>query len=144
MAIRILHITLAFLIFISTTGLVIQKHYCQNQLQKIALFFSPESCHSSAQKESPCQAHAKTCCSKKKEKEEQKDCCNNKSEYLKKNYEQQFQAIDFTESILEIIHTPIYNNSNIIATSLQIVAYLNYKPPLITRDYPSIFQVFRL
>lgn len=74
---RIAHITLAFLLFFSSTGLLMNKHYCQEELKSVALFAKAKSCQHT--KEIPCPVHGTMIVPD----EDAKGCCNNESEYLK-------------------------------------------------------------
>lgn len=75
---RVLHIILAFAVLLSTTGITINRHFCQNIQVNAAVFFHANSCgacsHKTANNHSGCSKH---------EKKEENNCCKDKSEYHK-------------------------------------------------------------
>lgn len=85
MAKYIANITLILLVLLSSMGITVNRHFCQQQLKGIAVLFTPKSCHDSAA--SHCQfsettATDKSCCSKKG-KQTTKNCCSNESQVVK-------------------------------------------------------------
>lgn len=93
MALRLLHIFLAALIFISTVGVTINRHYCQKQLRSTSLWSMPKSCHEVAAVDDPlssCPFHAK-----KTDKEKRK-CCSEESDYVKDETNQDIILDDFS------------------------------------------------
>lgn len=74
---RIAHIILAFLLFFSSTGLLVNKHYCQEELKSIAVFAQAKACQHT--KTVPCAVHGTMVVPA----DEKQGCCNNESEYLK-------------------------------------------------------------
>lgn len=134
-----LNITLAFLILAVSSGVTFNLHYCQNQLEKIALFSVPENC---------C-ALTKSCCAGKEEMachkgdDHDDNCCDDKSEFVK--FDEQYTVkqeakLDTKLPLVAAVTILVLNPSLITASSS--VDYLNYKPPLIERDIPVHFQSF--
>ncbi|NCA85431.1 MAG: hypothetical protein EOM83_07630 [Clostridia bacterium] len=41
---RIIHIALSFVLLVTTIGMVVSKHYCQDDLVSVSLFTDAESC----------------------------------------------------------------------------------------------------
>ena len=41
---RVTHIVLSFLLLISTTGMVVSKHYCSGELVSVSLYENDKSC----------------------------------------------------------------------------------------------------
>ncbi|MCB0562713.1 MAG: hypothetical protein KDD09_27365, partial [Phaeodactylibacter sp.] len=123
---RIAHITLAFLLFISSAGLVINKHYCQNELKSIALFSEAEGCHQ--EKTMSCPMHAK-----KSEDNHKKGCCDDETEYVKSDEDQYIQSLEIELSVPPLLFADLPTTFILDAPSLdkQSIHYLNYKPPLI-------------
>ena len=79
------HIILALLILGTSMGLTINKHYCQNQLKGMSIFFEPPNCHDlQASKTKGCKHHQKATklICKHSQKNDAKGCCNNESEYF--------------------------------------------------------------
>lgn len=148
MALRFLNIVLAALVFISSTGFVINKHYCQGALKETALVVKAKSCHERKAKghaEMPpnCPMHqsgSSTPC------EEKKDCCNNESEFVKLETDQEITAFNLPK-----ITTPVFTgilvfilNKAPMEPEIAPVHFLNYKPPPIFSDVPATLQTFLL
>ena len=139
MTFRILHITLAFLIFVSSTGFTLNSHFCQNTLQSVAIFLSPQNCHERA-------AHcamstSKSCCSKTKNACS-KDCCEDKSQFIKADIDfTPFAADDFQIDLPDLLPSPL---SIHFETTLidKLIRFNNYIPPPLIRNLPLLFQSF--
>ena len=138
LAVRFLHIALAFLTFFSSSGLLINQHYCRNELKHSALFAPAKGCH--AEKKANCPMHAAAHGFQKK------GCCNDESLFLKHNQEQIQNEVERVKAPLPatlFALAPVFS-SGLFSVDRQTIHYLNYKPPLITRDLPVSLQVFRL
>ncbi len=64
MFLRVLHIGLAFLILISSTGITVHKHYCQKELKSMALLVKSEKCEDNHQTSDRQNRFPKLCCKK--------------------------------------------------------------------------------
>jgi hypothetical protein len=138
------HILLACLLLIGATGLVVNKHYCQNELKNTALFLKAKDCHSSLQAMN-CPMHGDM--AGHSDNEERKDCCDDKTEYLKAEEEQ------ITHTLKWALKKNVFVPSSAAWLPLSslgsrqhrhIVPYLNYKPPLIVYDLQPRLQTFLL
>jgi len=143
MAFRILHITLAFLIFVSSTGFTLNSHFCQNTLQSVAIFLIPENCHERA---AHCAMNAaKSCCSKNKNTcsdSEDKDCCEDKSEFIKADIDFiVFTIDDFQIDFVALLPHSISIHSETILTD-RLIRFNTYIPPPLIRNLPLLFQSF--
>ena len=143
MAFRILHITLAFLIFVSSAGFTLNSHFCQNTLQSVAIFFTPENCHERAMH---CAMNAaKSCCSKKKNscsESEDKDCCEDKSQFVKADIDfTPFVADEFQIDLLVLLPATISIHFETIFTE-KLIRFKNYIPPPLIKNLPVLFQSF--
>ena len=134
---RLIHIVLAFLFFISSTGLVINKHYCQNELKNMALFVKAEGCHT--MKQMSCPMH-----SSPEDENPEKGCCDDETEYVKVDEEQQIQPSEINIQVNPVLMSVLFVTLNLDWPSLdkQSIHYLNYKPPLIVCDLPVSLQTF--
>ncbi len=137
MGVRILHISLSFLLFFSTTGLEINSHFCSGNYKYSAVFVQPKNCCAKVQGHYP----SKDSC---QDEANQTPCCQNKASFFKSNLNQ-----NFTETTTQEVTFPMFKISPSITSifgqnfqSLDI-DYFNYKPPLIRQDFPSLFQIFR-
>ena len=147
---KAIHIILALLILGTSMGLTINKHYCQNQLKGMSVFFEPPNCHDLLQSQSKkikgCKHHQKaakpTC--KHAKKDDTKGCCNNESEYfhLEENLVQPSISQDITPNFewTAILHFNFdfsyisYNHTN--------TKFQHYSPPLLCRNITLLVQSF--
>lgn len=140
MAIRFFHITLAVLIFISSSGFTVNSHFCQNQLQSISIFLQPNSCHNNPVRF--LKAGTKKCC-KPQYSRENENCCHTEKEYVKLDLDQYLFKQYLKEKKGNFIEPfPFYNQPADAAFALKKVKSYNYKPPLIEFDFQTVFQVF--
>lgn len=138
---RVTHIILAFSIFFSSTGFVLNKHFCQDELKSVAVFFKAEACHvQKAMKNCPMHAAMGHSASK-----EAKGCCEDSSDYVKSETDQ----LNIQPTI-DLQFDPVLMNVLLVAFNVPLntfdkkaIHYLNYKPPLILVDLPVRFQTFR-
>lgn len=144
---KAIHILLALLILGTSMGLTINKHYCQNQLKGIAVFFQPPNCHDlQSSKTKGCKHHQKaakpTC--KHVQKGDTKGCCNNESEYL--HLEENLISPSISQDIAPdfewaaILYFPF--NYTYISFNHTNVKYQHYSPPLLCRDITLLVQSF--
>ncbi|RME41250.1 MAG: hypothetical protein D6794_00925 [Deltaproteobacteria bacterium] len=75
---RVANILLAAMVFFSTTGVVLNRHYCQNQLRKATLFVSAQSCHHQMDQQPPCHRAATHCTHDGNDN----GCCHDDSQYV--------------------------------------------------------------
>lgn len=138
---RAIHIILTFLLLIGSTGLVINKHYCRQQLKSTAFFLKAEACHQNS-KQPSCPMHAAA--DDHNGHGERKDCCDDQTEYLKAEVEQLLTASDFylhlpTNPVALSVWSSIAKRTSLDRLTLH---YLNYKPPLIVCDRQVLLQTF--
>jgi hypothetical protein len=152
--IRFLHIVLALLVFISSTGFLINKHYCQGALKETAFLVKAKSCHERNAKKHSTEAHAgmPPNCPMHQSKstdipcEEKKDCCNNESEFVKLETDQEVTTLK-----LPGLNIPVFTSIVVFALTLEPVDpeiipvhFQNYRPPPILYDVPATLQTFLL
>ncbi|NRB47967.1 MAG: hypothetical protein HRU41_09875 [Saprospiraceae bacterium] len=138
---QIVHIGLALLLFISTTGVVVNKHFCQNELKSVALFVKAKACHTKQVKK-PCPIHGYMMVDA--EESDDKGCCDDETEIIKSEEDQ--IASTFLQ---EIALSPSLSANLLVVLQLerpqldrQTIHYLNYKPPLLICEHPSELQIF--
>ena len=134
------YIAFACWLLMVSTGFTINKHFCQNQLQKILVWVQPGSCHDSTS--------GNSCNSKKHQcthatPEEEANCCTNESDFVQldadlvkpdiiQNFLPDFFSFSFFSTVFTTPNiTHHYSNS-----------YLLYKPPLVLSNIPLLGQVF--
>ena len=120
---------MAFTIFISSTALVLNKHYCQDQLKSTAFFFAVKSCHHQKMITVPCPIHG----TMEVPAGEDDNCCDDETEYLKAD--QDLINYSFEVSDTEpLVFLAAFVHSFIDDTLLDKTVpadYTRYKPPLV-------------
>jgi len=136
-----LHIILAFLLLISTSGFSISTHFCQSQLQDLQLFCQAKTCGElQAAKESCHQV------STKEIKACKKGCCESKSDFYQLDLDQQTTSTTLNPLNIKVLTALLFSILNIELPSAdkKSTDYFNYKPPLIVCDYTAELQTFLL
>ena len=139
---RALHILLACSVFLSTTGFVVDEHYCGSQLKSTAVFFKARGCtranHAACRRGGHCTAHKNRA---------QKGCCHNKKSFHQLSQDQKTtNAADFSLKLPLAFAAilPAFSWS-ILIPEAPASAFLRYRPPLLFReDIQPLLQLFRL
>lgn len=145
---RFISLTLAFLVFTTSAGFSIDMHFCQHQLKSISFFGKAKTCHEKSQAApmKNCPHHSKVV-TEKEGCTEDKDCCNNKTLHFQSDQDQQVQTSDFLinkqfqKFAIAYVAVFFVNDSSIESDAS---TYAQYKPPLISRDIPVLFESFLL
>lgn len=153
LASRLLNIILALLIITSSTGFVINQHYCQGELKETAFMVKAKTCHdrSSVSNHSGPMANMPANCPMHQTNnpsscEEKKDCCNDETEFVKLDIDQEISSFKLPKiygPVMAAILVFSYQ-MDYLSPNLSPVPYLNYKPPLIVCDMPASLQTFLL
>ena len=141
MALRILNIALALLVFISSTGFTVNSHFCKDKLKDFRIFIKAKDCY---QKHRAEKKTARSCHVKKQSCDN--NCCHNTSEYFKLELDQQlstFELKPFTQTVF-IAVLWIFNNHNNFVLHNRSYQFLKYKPPPIVYDILVLLQTFLL
>lgn len=138
---QIVHIGLALLLLISTTGVAVNKHFCQNELKSVALFVKAKGCHSGKVKKA-CPVHGYMMV--EAESPAQKGCCDDETEIVKTEEDQIAPTLPEKPAIQTALLATLLVVLQIELPEIdrQTLHYLNYKPPLLVCDYPSQLQIF--
>ncbi len=134
---KILHITLATLILLSSSGLIINKHYCLDQLVSVAVMQEAEKCHIP-------QDDGASGKDDQQERLQRADCCKDVSSFYKVSQEQKAETTTFSLFSLSDIDCTVLPQQ---ALALSLVEacfppFQQYKPPLLVWDLPVRFQRF--
>lgn len=137
----VLHIILSFAVLASSTGFVVDKHYCRGELKHTALFSKAKGCmgaeQSACKRDVPCDGHQKWA---------QKSCCQNTVEFLKSGQDQKNKGVYAFSLKLPVASAALFINDlfPLSISEVSLSAFLFYKPPVRTRkDIHSVLQVFR-
>lgn len=125
-----------FSVLLSSTGLVVNKHFCLDQLQSISFFAAAESCSMGMDGERQCPpAHIQI---------KKKSCCEDQSEYFKlvEEVTPNNQELDIVKVNIEYSSVLLNQSANSSANRVADVEYALYKPPLTVCDITISIQTF--
>ena len=137
MGAQLLHITLSILLFFSTAGLEVNSHFCCGKFKYSTLFVQPKSCCSKKNQSESVKASCKAEIRKT-------PCCQNRTKIVKSESPQTFNQgtqieTQYPKLLLSI--NQIFLGQNFNYQKLE-TDYLNYKPPLIRKNFSVLFQIF--
>lgn len=124
-------VTLALLVFVSSTSFMVGMHICSGEIQNIALFAKAEGCEKE-KKLPPCHRH------------ETVPCCDDEAiVHEGKDFNASFSEANVPPTSFVAIASPIVVLSEIIPINyLTKVKHFNYDTPLRTCDLTVAHQVF--
>lgn len=139
---KFLSILLAFQVLLSSMSFNIGLHFCEEELQSLALFSRATPCeHALADHEDApaCPFH------KKSNQEKEKNCCDDQ-QVIVEGQEHETTLSSFSPDLhpnFDFITAFALNLSeNLFSTTGVNHKYHNYKPPLIRIDIPVLIQSF--
>jgi len=143
---RIISLTMAFLIFLSSAGFSMDMHFCGANLKSFSLTGKAKNCFELA-KTKTCPKHKKAIAAVEVECEmSKKDCCHNQTVHFQADLTPDIPANDFLISAslqdFVIAFVTVYGEK----PSFEPVVpnFIYYKPPLIPKDIPVLIQSFLL
>ena len=128
---KALHIILSGLILSSSAGVVVQKHFCFNDLVSAALFSEPVKCHDSGEKGAiplPISTDGV----------HKKDCCDDTVDFVKTNQEESLSGYKLLVLTNAIPHNPLTASFDFSIDKPS--NFERYKPPLLFCDLSVRFQ----
>ena len=145
---RIIPLTLAFLMLMTSVSFAVDMHYCNGKLKSVSLFGKAQTCHEKtiANKTSTCSHHQKTQKQSNDDEIDKNDCCENKTTIIQADDDrtksdltvptlQQLQQ--FAIAYILVFHAKI----TIDKQSIQEFSYLS---PFISRDIYVLSEAFLL
>ncbi|WP_143473541.1 HYC_CC_PP family protein [Flavilitoribacter nigricans] len=127
----------------SSVGVVINQHFCQDELKNTALFAAVQSCHTTEETPAPaCPHHQKQ---SKRNGLDQRDCCNDSTHFLKSTQEQQMEQQDLPVW-KALVATPVaaFTTASVFSQSPAQLSGRFYRPPPLPTEPTIQFQIFRL
>ena len=123
---KIVHLTLAGLLLLATTGVTLNKHYCMGRLKSIAINLPVHSCCDTESEKMP--------------------CCENTSEHFQVDDEQyKFSGdIDLKPKLYLVALIEFFLPDYETTDGPAFDNYGLYKPPVIAQDIPVTVQSFLL
>jgi hypothetical protein len=143
-------IVIAGVLALASSGMSVDLHFCQGYLHSVSLIGEARSCHDQLSSSTCHEKSSKSCCSKKSakvEKECTSGCCQKETIFL--DFDEEYMVWASESAGLDQLNTLSgfgvdYSQCSKRNIDPCQVDYLNYKPPLIARDFFSINQVFLL
>lgn len=134
---KVISYALVMIMAMASAGLIVNRHYCKNELKSTALFVKAQPCHSPKAKIA-CPMHSDT----SPLEDAEGNCCDDKTNYLKSEVDQ-IHFVEYTDlSKCKEFNLPaVYvNSADVLVNISSVQHYLNYKPPLIVCDLPLRLQ----
>ena len=130
--IRFLHILVAWVLLLSTSGVTITAFYCQNQISGISLMSTASNCSSE-----------KKCCAKKAE--DHKKCCDSESGFFQIDIDQLSFQTNYDSHTQDILMPLVVqaNTGTLDLNRSKINEYALYnRPPPLDRGFHILYQRF--
>jgi hypothetical protein len=126
-------------VLISSAGIVINQHFCQDQLKSSSLFVSAENCHDAKKKFCPNHMNME---SDEQESKSGKNCCDDESEYISVDNEQVIPSqLDYSIDIDFVVAYVVAYCSTITDWEFYLEPTFElYKPPPIFDDLVIVHQ----
>jgi hypothetical protein len=139
---KTIHIILAFSVFLSSGGLLVNFHFCQDEFLKTSFFFSFGSC-CDIHEASPCSSENDVC-NGHEHSEDDETCCGNYADFYKLDQNQQLFSTESKSFDRSGFLTAIFSVFDAEFPSLDrhTLQYYNYSPPLIVFDRQVRWQTF--
>jgi hypothetical protein len=135
------HILLAILVYLSSLGVALNKHYCRESLKDVALFLPAKSCRHEALSASSCGASCPFHQYHSDEDPREDGCCEDTTQYLKVDQPRGFEQFAPEESSPPaLLPPPPYPTP--LAYTARLIPLRLYKPPLIVYDRCLASQTF--
>ncbi len=143
---RFFAISMAVLMFITSVGFVLDMHYCQGQLKSVNFIGKAQNCHEMAASMKACPHHQQLTEQTNACSMEQKGCCENRLTHVQSQQDQELvsSTFGFNNQLQQfaIAYLVAFLSEDLI-TRL-VPAFTHYKPPLIPRNIPVLFESFLL
>ena len=138
---KLTNIILAFLVLLSSSGLVINYHYCGVELKDSSFFVEAEACNHETPVMPSCPFHQQV---QKSHKPAKKGCCGEEVQFLKLEIPQQAQSFDFqaVKTFLLTGMLPSKLDAEAIIPDTRQNYYSIYNPPPLLCDVPVMLQTF--
>ena len=141
---RIISLTMAFLLLVSSSGISMDVHFCQGKFKRANFLGKAKTCEQVNDCLKKCGKEVKSCHSDGQD-EDHKGCCENQSFQL----DLDFDSGDIISSDLSKIQKQFLTAFTYIYVLNLVPAernpkFTSYIPPPLEKDISILFQVFRL
>jgi len=138
-----LHTALSLWMLLSTSGLILNKHFCRNELQKFSLFVEAEDCHR-ADSSDLCPLHH-TASHDNPDHEKENDCCENQTDLFKLDEVKTSETWNVYDGAkLKLLAIALVSIKYYLPSSISFPSFLHYKPPPLVCNLPVRLQTFLL
>jgi len=135
---KISSIFLALIVLFSSFSFTVNKHICGGEVANTTLFIDADNCGMDMQ---VCENKL----SNKQTSIDKEPCCKDVSEVIQGNdNNQQAQVFQLNILQMEFVTAFVYTFVNRFFEESTISSYVLYKPPLVTLNIQTLFQVFRI
>ncbi|NQX81617.1 MAG: hypothetical protein HRT66_06455 [Flavobacteriaceae bacterium] len=130
---KILSVTLALVVILSTMSFTINKHYCGDYLVDTAVFSDVKICNM----DKTTASYLKECSMTKK------DCCSDTSEFIEGQTELKTPVFDLDLNQKVFLSSFVYSYINLFkGLSQSVIPFKNYSAPIIVKDIHVVDCVF--
>jgi len=124
---------------------VVDVHYCSGHIKSLNFFGKAKACYELASK--TCPNHPNSLAQHDAQETEKKNCCQNQSFQFEENQDQTTQSASFilnpqAQQFLQAYVLSFFSTESVVDKDFSLFAH--YKPPLISRDIPVLFETFLL
>ena len=135
---------MALLILVSSSGMSMDIHFCQDKIKRINLLGKAKSCSEISQELSKCSHHKSNAISCGMDGTH-KGCCNNKSFDLDLDFDSgEIIAEGFTNTKIKFVQAAELSYLGTVIFLSRSGNYTDYHPPPLERDIAVLFQTFLL
>lgn len=154
MIFRVFHISLAILVYLSSIGFSLNRHFCKNELKAVSILLPAATCvqlgcasseHIRPVLAEPEHKHG-SCCKKQDAPIKPGDCCQDVREYLQldplvkiQDHADSFGQPPAAQAIAPVLS--VWSLPVLQPAGLQW-EFLHFRPPLLIRDIPVLIQCF--
>lgn len=137
-------LVMALMVLVSSNSYTIDFHYCQGQLKSFSIYGKAKNCHELASKMASCHHNKQkpddsVFCS-----EGDNNCCNNEIVYFESDFDEKIPNIDYLNSQHYVVAFKNSSFNDLFNEFKEDVPFAHYKPPLIQKDIPVLFESFLL
>ena len=137
---------LALMVLVSSMSLAIDFHYCQGQLKSFSIFGKAKNCHEMASKMPSCHHHKQMTDQSSSCSEGDNNCCNNETVHFESDFDEQILNFEYLNlnSQLFVVAFKSPSFDDLFDDIKEVIPFAHYKPPLIQKDIPVLFETFLL
>lgn len=136
---RLLHIIIALLLLISTTGFTISSHRCGGHLVSVAILGEATNCYGGTTQMAVCKRTEQTAFDCKK------GCCQDSKDYFKADIDEQQTVFSYQVKLPQIAFVQRNFLPLLMPASTRVsTIFPPFPPPDINRNIAVFFQIFRL